>query len=216
MKNLIIYICCALSLQAFAQKSGPDKNADKLLSTISKRYKAFKTMKADFVYAIESKAEKFQEKQKGTLLVKGNKFKLDIAGQTIICDNATLWTYTKEVNEVQISNYNPKENAIRIDDIFTMYNKGFISRIVEEKKEGNREIAVVELTPTNKKKNYFKIKITIDKTNQTLIKSIVYDKNGTIHTYTITNQVPNLKLDDKTFTFNASKYPNIEVIDLRN
>jgi outer membrane lipoprotein-sorting protein len=216
VKNLIIYICCALSLQAFAQKSGPDKNADKLLSTISKRYKAFKTMKADFVYAIESKAEKFQEKQKGTLLVKGNKFKLDIAGQTIICDNATLWTYTKEVNEVQISNYNPKENAIRIDDIFTMYNKGFISRIVEEKKEGNREIAVVELTPTNKKKNYFKIKITIDKTNQTLIKSIVYDKNGTIHTYTITNQVPNLKLDDKTFTFNASKYPNIEVIDLRN
>lgn len=173
-------------------------------------------MKADFVYAIESKAEKFQEKQKGTLLVKGNKFKLDIAGQTIICDNTTLWTYTKEVNEVQISNYNPKENAIRIDDIFTMYNKGFISRIVEEKKEGNREIAIVELTPTNKKKNYFKIKITIDKTNQTLIKSIVYDKNGTIHTYTITNQVPNIKLDDKTFTFNASKYPNVEVIDLRN
>lgn len=216
MKNLIILLLCSFSIQAFAQKGTADKSADKLLSTISKRYKAFKSMKADFVYAVESKAEKFQEKQKGTLLVKGNKFKLDIAGQTIICDNTTLWTYTKEVNEVQISNYNPKENAIRIDDIFTMYNKGFISRIVEEKKEGNREIAIVELTPTNKKKNYFKIKITIDKTNQTLIKSIVYDKNGTVHTYTITNQVPNLKVDDKTFTFSAAKYPNVEIIDLRN
>jgi outer membrane lipoprotein carrier protein len=153
VKNLIILLLCSFSIQAFAQKGTADKSADKLLSTISKRYKAFKSMKADFVYAVESKAEKFQEKQKGTLLVKGNKFKLDIAGQTIICDNTTLWTYTKEVNEVQISNYNPKENAIRIDDIFTMYNKGFISRIVEEKKEGNREIAIVELTPTNKNYN---------------------------------------------------------------
>jgi outer membrane lipoprotein carrier protein len=158
VKNLILTITLLLSVGAFAQKAS-DKNAEKLLNTISKRYKAFKTMKADFVYAVESKADKFTEKQKGMLLVKGNKFKLDIAGQTIICDNATLWTYSKEVNEVQISNYNPKENAIRIDDIFTMYNKGFISKIAEEKKEAGKDVTIVELTPTNKKRNYFKIKL---------------------------------------------------------
>jgi outer membrane lipoprotein carrier protein len=203
-----------ISLSAIAQKSA-DRNAEKLLNTISKRYKAFKTIKADFVYAIESKADKFTEKQKGTLLVKGNKFKLDIAGQIIICDNATIWTISKEINEVQINNYNPKENAIRIDDIFTMYNKGFISKIAEVKKEAGKEITLVELTPTNKKRNYFKIKLHLDQANQTILKSVVYDKNGTIHTYTITNQVPNLKLEDKTFVFNAANYPKIEIIDLR-
>lgn len=217
MKNSITFVFLLLSLtQVFAQgKAGTDKRAEKLLNTVSKRYKAFKSMKADFIYAVESKADKSTEKQKGTLLVKGNKFKLDIAGQLIICDNATLWTYTKEVNEVQVSNYNPKEGAIRIDDIFTMYNKGFLSKIAEEKKEGGIDIVVIELTPTNKKKNYFKIKVTIDKTNQTILKSVVYDKSGTIHTYTITNQVPNFKLDDKTFTFDKTKYPKVEIIDLR-
>jgi outer membrane lipoprotein-sorting protein len=217
VKNSITFVFLLLSLtQVFAQgKAGTDKRAEKLLNTVSKRYKAFKSMKADFIYAVESKVDKSTEKQKGTLLVKGNKFKLDIAGQVIICDNATLWTYSKEVNEVQVSNYNPKEGAIRIDDIFTMYNKGFLSKIAEEKKEGGREIVVIELTPTNKKKNYFKIKVTIDKTNQTILKSVVYDKNGTIHTYTITNQVPNFKLDDKTFTFDKTKYPKVEIIDLR-
>lgn len=215
MKKLLIILLCFTTIISYAQKPGIDKNAEKLLNTISKRYKAFKTMKADFIYAVESKVDKMAEKQKGTLLVKGNKFKLDIAGQIIICDNATIWTYSSEVNEVQINHYNPKENSIRIDDLFTMYNKGFLSKIVETKKDGNKEITTVELTPTNKKKNFFKIKLTIDKTNQTILKSIVYDKSGTIHTYTITNQVPNLKLEDKTFMFEKSKYPGVEVIDLR-
>lgn len=216
MKNLFIFLLSFVIVSAQAQqKKAIDKSADKLLNTISKRYKNFKTMKADFIYGIESKADKIQEKQKGTLLVKGNKFKLDIAGQLIICDNQTLWTYSKDVNEVQVNHYNPKESAIRLDDIFTMYGKGFMYKIEEEKREGSREIAIIELTPKDKKKNYFKIKLTIDKTNQTILKSVVYDKNGTIHTYTITNQFPNIKLEDKTFVFDATKYPKVEVIDLR-
>lgn len=216
MKKLFVFLLTFTVVSAQAQqKKAVDKSADKLLNTISKRYKNFKTMKADFVYTIESKADKIQEKQKGTLLVKGNKFKLDIAGQVIICDNQTLWTYSKEVNEVQVNTYNPKESAIRLDDIFTMYGKGFLYKIAEETKEGNREITVVELTPKDKKRNFFKIKLTIDKTNQTILKSVVYDKNGTVHTYTITNQFPNVKLEDKTFVFDASKYPKIEIIDLR-
>ncbi len=210
---LILFILTASFTNVFAQK---DKSADKLLNTISNRYKKFKTIKADFTYAVESKADKSQEKQKGTIFVKGNKFRLDIAGQLIICDNQTVWTYSKEVNEVQVNTYNPKQATIRLDDIFTMYDKGFIYKMEEEKKEGGRDIAIIELTPKDKKKNFFKIRLTVDKTNQSIIKSVVYDKNGTIHTYIITNQVPNIKLEDKFFTFDPKKYPKVEIIDLRN
>jgi outer membrane lipoprotein-sorting protein len=212
-KISILLLSFVLTAPSFAQV---DKKADKLLNTISARYKKFKTIKADFVYAIESKADNTQEKQKGTIFVKGNKFRLEIAGQIIICDNQTVWTYNKEVNEVQINHYNPKQNAIKLDDIFTMYGKGFFYKIAEEKKESGRDIIILELTPKDKKKNYFKIKLTVDKTNQSIVKSIVYDKSGTVHTYTITNQFPNLKLEDHFFTFDAKKYPKVEVIDLRN
>ncbi len=216
--NILLALICLLQLNLSAQKkSTVDKSADKLLDLISKRYKNFKTMKADFIYAIDNKAENQKEKQKGTLYVKGNKFRLDIAGQIIISNNETVWNYSKEVNEVQVNKYNPKENAIRIEDIFTMYNKGFLYKIDEEKKDKDgHEIAVVELTPKDKKRNYFKIKLTIDRTNQTILKTIVFDKNGSTHTYTITNQVPNFKLSEDFFTFNKSKYPGVEVIDLRD
>ena len=211
---LLVVFSTSIAIAIQAQKPA-DKSADKLLNLISTRYKNFKTIKADFIYSIESKAENISEKQKGSIYVKGNKFRLDIADQVIMCDNKTVWTYSKEVNEVQVNNYDPKKAPIRLDDIFTMYDKGFLSKILDTKKEGKNDIVLVELTPKDKKKNFFKIKLTIDKTNQTIIKSQVFDKSGTIHTYLVTNQFPNIKLEDKFFVFDVKKYPKCEVIDLR-
>jgi len=211
---LLVVFSTSIAIALQAQKPA-DKSADKLLNLISTRYKNFKTIKADFIYSIESKAENISEKQKGSIYVKGNKFRLDIADQVIMCDNKTVWTYSKEVNEVQVNNYDPKKAPIRLDDIFTMYDKGFLSKILDTKKEGKNDIVLVELTPKDKKKNFFKIKLTIDKTNQTIIKSQVFDKSGTIHTYIVTNQFPNIKLEDKFFVFDVKKYPKCEVIDLR-
>ncbi|OYU97071.1 MAG: gliding motility protein [Bacteroidetes bacterium B1(2017)] len=196
-------------------QNAKQNDAEKLMERVSKRYKAFKSIKADFVYTIENKQQKSQEKQKGNILVKGNKFRLDIANQLIICDNKTIWTYSREVNEVQINNYSPKEGAIRLDDIFTMYGKGFIYKTAETRKEGAKDIVVIELTPKDKKKKFFKIKVTVDKTNQTILNSQIFEKNGTIHNYSVTNQFPNLKFDDNQFTFDAKKYPGVEIIDLR-
>ncbi|MBJ7427980.1 MAG: outer membrane lipoprotein carrier protein LolA, partial [Bacteroidia bacterium] len=207
-----LIILSFLTLSSFAQSS---KEADLLIDKISKRYKKFKSIKADFTYSVESKAEKINEKQKGNIVIKGNKFRLDIAGQTIICDNKTQWTYSKEINEVNIQHYKPKEGVMKLDDIFTMYSKGFVSRIAEVVKENGRELTVIELAPKDKKKNYFKIKLYIEKNNQQIVRSVIFDKNGSIHTYTITNQIPNIKFEDGYFTFNPKKYPGVEINDMR-
>lgn len=215
MKKIFILFAILLTASLGWAQTVKQNEAEKLMDKISKRYKAFKSIKADFVYTIENKQQKSVEKQKGNLLVKGNKFRLDIANQVIICDNKTIWTYSREVNEVQIDNYNPKDGAIRIDDLFTMYGKGFIYKMLETKKEGNKEIVTIELTPKDKKKKFFKIKVVVDKTNQTILSSQVFDKSGTIHTYTVTNQVPNLKFDDNQFIFDVKKFKGVEIIDLR-
>ena len=97
MKKYFLIAFSLFTLSSIAQSS---KDADLLINKISKRYKKFSSIKADFTYSIESKAEKINEKQKGNIVIKGNKFRLDIAGQTIIGDNKTQWTYSKEINEV--------------------------------------------------------------------------------------------------------------------
>ena len=135
-KKLLIIIAFISTIAVAENAPKQDRTADKLLNLISNRYKNFKTIKADFIYGLESKAENINEKQKGSIYVKGNKFRLDIADQIIICDNKTIWTYSKEANEVQISNYDAKKAPIRLDDIFTMYDKGFLSKNIRTEKGG--------------------------------------------------------------------------------
>jgi outer membrane lipoprotein-sorting protein len=88
-------------------------------------------------------------------------------------------------------------------------------KLLDKKNEPGKEIVVVELTPKDKKKNFFKIKVTVDKTNQTILSSQVFDKSGTIHTYSVINQVPNLIFKDNQFGFDTKQYPGCEVVDLR-
>ncbi len=183
-----------------------------ILSKVSKKYRGFKSMKADFKYTIEVPKEKFKEDQKGTLYVKGGKFKLDLGQQVVICDGQTLWTYLKDDNSVTVSKYEPKSMGVNPTEIFTMYDKGYNSAYMGD--EGSQEL--VELTPTNKNQEIFKVKLYIDKAKGTISKSRVFQKNGNILTYDITSFTPNDKLADNFFTFDKSKYPKVMVTDLRN
>lgn len=205
--------------QSKTTQSGPaetnDKKAEKILDAVSKKYKANKTFQAKFTYSIENKADNIKENQSGTISTSGSSFRVEIAGQEIFSDGKVIYTYNKEVNEVSINNYSPKDADINPSEIFTMYQKGFLYRLIDEKTEGGKVIQNLELTPKDKKKTFFKVKVTVDKAASQIIRSVIYDKNGNIYTYNVTKQTANPKLDKSYFVFDKKKYPGVQVVDLR-
>jgi outer membrane lipoprotein-sorting protein len=82
-------------------------------------------------------------------------------------------------------------------------------------KENGKDLQVVELTPIDKSKNYFKIKLVIDKTTQSIARSKIFDKNGNVYTYYVTQFQSNQTIEDATFTFDLKKHPGVEVNDIR-
>lgn len=212
-KFLIIITALFAGLSASAQV---DKKAQGILEELSAKYKKYKSIKAQFVYTLDSKASKVKQSQKGVLHLKGNKFKVEIAGKEITCDGKTVWTYSPAPdNEVQINNYNPNENGFNPAQIFTMYEKGFLYKFVDEKVEAGKTIQQIELTPTDKNKKFFKVKLFIDKTAKQIVRSSVYDKNGNVYTYEVQKFETDLPMADTFFTFDAAKHPGCEVNDLR-
>lgn len=192
-----------------------DKDAGKILEKVSKNYKSYKTIKANFKIKIINKQNKSSQSEKGILYVKGKKFRVEMDGQEIYCDGKTMWTYLKDVNEVQISDYNAKKTDINPSEIFTVYEKGFLFKFIGEGKKGNIVTQQIELTPTDKKKPFFKVKLTIDKMAKKILDMTVLNKNGIESLYEITDFSPNLNLEDSFFKFDKKTKPGVVEIDLR-
>lgn len=192
-----------------------DKKSKDLLEQVSRKYKKYKTIRANFVMQIENPESKMDEKQPGTIHLKDDKYRLEMNNQEIICDNKTIWTYMKESKEVNINTYKPDKKNITPSQIFTVYEKDFLSAPIEEANENGTLMQIVDITPIDKSKTFFKIKISISKKDNSIKRFKIFDKNGNRYTYEIQKFEPNIKLDDTLFTFDPKKYPGIEVIDLR-
>jgi len=203
---------------SLAQSPGlkQDKKAEDILKGVSKKYQSYKSVKATFVITMENPNDKTKDEQKGTICLKGDKYKLEVAGQDIVSDGKTRWTFVKDANEVQIDNLKIDENAITPANIFTMYEKGFLFKFIGEQNEKGMTYQLVELVPIDpKKKNIFKVKLSINKNDKFITTAKLFDKNGTIQTIAVDKLTPDACNDDSIYSFNASKYPGAEVIDLR-
>jgi outer membrane lipoprotein carrier protein len=215
MNKLFTLVVSALCLQAFAQNPQPDQKATQILNGVSAKYKALKAVKAEFTVKVENGQNSTKDVQTGTIYVKGEKYKVDLKNQEITSDNATVWTYLKDANEVQVNNFDRDENTITPSQIFTIYEKDFLYAFIEEKKVGTKTIQYIELTPNDKAKPYFKIRLGIDKTAKEVQSAVVFDKNGNRYTYEIKTFTPNPNIEDTFFTFDAKAHPGVEVVDLR-
>lgn len=196
--------------------SQTDKKAQEILNGLSSKYKTLKSLKATFTIVVENQGDKIKQEQSGTLSLKESKYKLQVAGQEIISDGKTRWTFVKDANEIQIDNQKKDENAITPSNIFTIYEKGWLSKYLGEKKIKNITYQNIELVPLDtKSKNVFKVKLAIDKAQKTIASAVIYDKNGSIQTITVNKFTPNGANEEAIYIFNSTKYPGSEVVDLR-
>jgi outer membrane lipoprotein carrier protein len=215
IKFFTLFLALAFAF-ANAQEAQQDKKAADILKGVSAKYKSFKSVKATFKITVENPKDKSKDVQSGTICLKGNKYKLEVAGQDIITDGKTRWTYVKDANEVQIDNQKTDENAITPSNIFTMYEKGWMFKFTGEQNEKGMVYQLVELIPVDpKKKNIFKVKLTINKNDKFITAAKLFDKNGSTQTIAVDKLTPNACDDDALYSYNAGKYPGAEVIDLR-
>ena len=195
-------------------KSDPD--AKKILDAVSNKIKAFKSVQAAFTVKIEDAQGAQEGLKKGTLSMKGNMYKVSITGQEIFCDGKTIWTYDKASNEVTITKFDPSVNTITPQKLFTnFYDKDFLYKLNGEQKMAGKNVQEIEMTPVDKSKNFFKVFIYVDKSKGLLYGSRMLDKGGNKYTYTINSLDGHAVLPDSVFTFDKTKYPGVEEVDLR-
>ncbi len=197
---------------AFAQN---DAKAKGILDAMSKKMNGLNSLKTNFALKLAGSNGKVKETKKGTFYMKGPKYRVTLAGQEIICDNKTVWTYTKDANEVQVSNFDPNAQTISPAKLFTnFYDKEYNYKYAGTRKVNGKDCNIIELSPVNKSKGFSKVELAIDKSN-TIVGGNIWEKNGNQYQYEVSGFTPNAPVADNMFTFDAKKYPGVEVVDLR-
>jgi outer membrane lipoprotein carrier protein len=209
MKNLLmIAVLVVFTMSGFAQN---DKKATAILDEVSAKTKLYKTIKIEFTYAMDNAKEKIHDKFKGSLLSKGDKYKLTAAGQDVISDGKTMWTYLKEANEVQINNAGEDDDSFTPTKLLSGYGKDYKSKFIEEK--GNDQI--IELYPLKKGKTFTKVQLTIDKSKKQISKFVIYDRSGSTFSYIVDKFIADQPISDNVFTFNKAEHPGVDINDMR-
>jgi len=207
MKKLIIILPVIFSQSTPAQY---DPQALLVLDAMSAKYKKLEAFKANFSQKLTNKAAGIDEIISGQITVKSNKYVLNVAGQRIFNNGTDIYTYNPEISEVTISSYDPDESEINPGNVYDLHKEGFKYALLSIESNGDR---IIDLDPEKRDKGYFKIRMTINAKDE--LKSFeVFEDTGNRYLYSI-ESFQSISLPDSYFTFDNSKYPNVELIDFR-
>ena len=205
----ITFLLSFIFLNAYFLFSQDDKIALDMLNSMSDNYKKMNGFTSSFTYTMKNLSEDITDSFSGKISVLDDKYVLYIEGQKIINDSKTVWTYLEDLNEVTISDFDPSEQDISINNVFEVYKEGYKYKFIDKVNGMNN----VEIYPDDEGKSYFKISFAILE-NNLLSSFTVYDKSNSIFIYSIDDFLEE-ELDNELFTFDLEKYLDIEVIDFR-
>ena len=225
MKNILpLFIAFFLVNISFAQtaqfaKETSDPAAKAILEKLRTKYEAYASVAADFELTIEI-PEEDKEIQNGNLIQIDQKYRLTLDNQAIYCDGEVLWLYQKNNNEVQINNVDDFEEEedefLSPKDLLRIYEKeDFIYALTNDGYENGKAIQQIEFKPLDRDSEYAKMRLTIDKKKNQILRIKAFSIDGARYTMKITQFQPNQNYKIADFVFNPAKFPGVHVEDLR-
>ena len=215
MKKLIITSIIILGF-SFAQAQ-QDPEAKKVLDKLSEKTKSHKVISTDFKVTFKSVKDNIENSSEGTLVIKGDKYRLNFMNTEAFYDGKTLWNYLPEVNEVNITEPEPDDEDIFNNPrrLFTIYEDDYKYQLIGTLSENGSEYAVVDLYPIDIDQDYSRIRLQINTDDYHLSSATVFGKDGSNYTIVINNYKTNGKFEDSYFIFDKNKYPDVEIVDMR-
>jgi len=219
MKVILSFLAgLSICINSFSQNTAAqnDAAAKQILDQATVKIKSYKAIQVLFTLQVQDAQGASQGTKKGTVFMKGGKYKVLITGQEIFCDGKTIWTYDKSSNEVTMTKFDPTSNTMSPQKLFSnFYDKDFIYKVNGEQKSGTKTVQEIEMTPVDKTKNFYKIYLYIDKKTHLLSSGKVLDKSGNRYIYMVTSMNGKTDIPDAIFTFDKATHPGVEEVNLQ-
>ena len=184
-----------------------DAVAGKWLDEASAKMSGYSDMAVDFDYVLDNQAEDVSQELSGDLLLKGDKYVVNLFGSTQIFDGSRTYTIIPENEEVNISEADiDDENTFTPSKFYTFYKAGYTYAMDEQKTVGGKKIQFVRLTPIDSDSEVQSILVGIEVGSKHIYQVIEIGNNETTTTLTAKKIVTDQNIGDSAFAFDEQKY----------
>lgn len=212
MKKLVFVFAFLLTFTSYSQESA---KAKALLNEVSAKVKSYNNISIEFKYVLKNLSEKINQETRGSVVIEGEKYLLNILGVTRIFDGKKLYTISPEDEEVTISKGNSDdESAITPSKMLSFYNEGYSYAMDIVQNIEGRKIQVVKLTPMDSNSEIKHVLLGIDAKTKHIYNLIEVGKNDTRTTLTVNSFKTNEPISKTLFTFDKNKYKGYYINNL--
>ncbi len=214
--SFIILSFVVVSLSTTAQI---DPKSKTIMDNSWNKFRSISKMTATIKVKTEGPNIQKPESKIGKAVVSGNKYRITFSteGREIICDEKAVYSYDKKANEVTISEYSEENSEFSLNAFYEQYRKEPKGKYVAEEKLANGTLVDhIELyPPARRKTNIVRIHLWVNRNTHLVEQMKVQDRSQNFVTYIFTDVQINGTVSASDFTFDASKYPNANIVDLR-
>jgi outer membrane lipoprotein-sorting protein len=200
MKKLLLLFTCFFAL--LTSNAQDNRIAEKILDKVSVFLSNPEGVRIDFTGS-----------ENGYLIMKGEKFYLNNQSIQSWYDGKTQWSYLTDNKEVNISSPTKEEiQAISPYHLLKRYKSDYTYIYIGQSKRKGKLVHEINLTSKSDIINDIKLIISDDNKPVAIL---FYRNNKLMSEVNITSLQTDSKIDDKQFRFDKTKYPQVEIIDLR-
>lgn len=213
MIKIRITLLSTILLLTFNAAGQTDPAAVKILDKFSSNALGAPSVSMKFNIVTDDLAENRSDTLNGSVIISRDRYKLDLDNNIVWFNGDISWSYLVAEKEVTITKPDKKDRSFqnKPSEIFTMYKKGYKTKLIEEKPDS----WVIDLYPEEINNDLIRVRLTIGKA-LTDLKRLEYKRNdGVILTVLVREYSLKFKPDQETFLFSPEKYKGVEVIDMR-
>jgi len=207
MRYILIALFSVIGLQGIAQK---DSKAKEVLDQMGLKVKQARGILANIQLISKNNKGKALGTKSITLKMKGEKYLLHQGKMEILCDGKNIYNFDG-ANSISKSDVGESDQALSPQKLLSgNYDKEFNFNLLSQ----NAKTVTIELFPLDKRKNFQKVTLIIDKLKSALSSASILDKSNNVTDVNVVSLSYSAQWMDNLFIFNRSKYPkNVEIFD---
>lgn len=205
---LLVAVLVGAADQANAQ------SAESVFERLKEKYDTIESLRAEFSQTMTSSYMDDEATSSGVLIVQGESYRVETAGQTLVTDGNVTWVYMPSQNQVLINDHVNDEQTFSITEFLFEYDENFNASDVETTTLNGQRHFVLTLTPKKDDAFFTEATLSMREQDDLITQLRVVDVNGTTMLFNLENIQLNPSLAEDVFSFTPPQ--GTEVVDLRS